>query len=275
MIRVSRRATLPQLRGPLIAALALASLAPALPAAAQDSRLVEWLYDPMEVVRLEGRVKVQATIRFGEDENIENVAIGDSIAWQVTPNKRANLLFVKPLTPTARTNMTVVTNKRTYLFDLVATPKARPLYLLAFTYPEEPEDLETNDGAQLALGPNAIETQAASDPYAVVDPATINAAWVGSGDVGLLPSDTYDDGEATYLTWPSGAAVPAILVKDYEGTEGPVNFTVRGDTIVIDGTPAEIVLRLGDESALLVNAAPPSSALRTTAAPSAALAKRR
>ena len=269
MIRVSHPATL----RPFLAAIAtvtLVALFPALPATAQDSRLVERLYDPMEVVRLEGKVKVQATIRFGEDESIENVAIGDSIAWQVTPNKRANLLFVKPLTPTARTNMTVVTNKHTYLFDLVATPKAKPLYLLAFTYPDEPEDAETPDDAQLALGPNAIETQAASDPYAVLDPATINTAWVGSGDASLLPSDTYDDGEATYLTWPNGAAVPAILVKDYEGTEGPVNFTVRGDTIVIDGTPAEIVLRLGDESALLVNAAPPS-----TASPSAALANRR
>lgn len=271
MIRVSHPATL----RPFIAAFALATLSvvglgPAHPAAAQDSRLVERLYDPMEVVRLEGKVKVQATIRFGEDESIENVAIGDSIAWQVTPNKRANLLFVKPLTPTARTNMTVVTNKHTYLFDLVATPKARPLYLLAFTYPEEPDNAGTPDGAQLAMGPNAVEAQAASDPYAVLDPATINTAWVGSGDASLLPSDTYDDGEATYLTWPSGAAVPAILVKDYEGTEGPVNFTVRGDTIVIDGTPTEIVLRLGDESALLINAAPPS-----TAAPSAALANRR
>lgn len=254
MIRVSQLATL----RPLSAALALASLTPAVPAAAQDSRLAERLYEPMEVVRLEGRVKVQATIRFGEGETIENVAVGDSLAWQITPNKRANLLFVKPLTPTARTNMTVVTDRHTYLFDLVASPRAQPLYLLAFTYPEEPE---AEEGAQLAVGPNSIESQAATDPYAVLDPATISTVWVASGDTSLLPSDTYDDGEATYLRWPSGAAVPAILVKDYEGTEGPVNFTVRGDTIVIDGTPPEIVLRLGDESALLVNAAPPSTAL--------------
>ena len=276
MISVGRPSTL----RPVLAAFALAAAASALPATAQDARLVERLYDPMEVVRLEGRVKVQATIRFGEDESIENVAIGDSMAWQVTPNKRANLLFVKPLTPTARTNMTVVTNKHTYLFDLIAAPKAKPLYLLAFTYPEEPEaDTAPGaeaSGAQLALSPNAVETQAASDPYAVIDPAKVNTAWVGSGNASLLPSETFDDGEATYLTWPAGAAVPAILVKDYEGTEGPVNFTVRGDTIVIDGTPAEIVLRLGDDSATLVNAAPPSTATqRPGGRGSASLANRR
>jgi hypothetical protein len=39
--------------------------------------------------------------------------------WQITPNRRASLLFVKPLPGAHRTNMTVVTDKRTYLFDLV------------------------------------------------------------------------------------------------------------------------------------------------------------
>ncbi len=225
---------------------------------AQDTRLAERLYDPMKVVRLEGRVKVQATIRFGEDERIENVAIGDANAWQVTPNKRANLLFVKPLSPTARTNMTVVTDRHTYLFDLVASPKAEPLYLLAFTYPDEPEQ-EEEELPLIAGGPNAVEVAAASDPYAVVDPAILNYAWTGTGDTALLPSETYDDGEATFLKWPAGAKVPAILVEDYEGTEGPVNFTVRGNTIVVDGVPAAFIFRSGDETAKLFNRGPERS----------------
>ncbi|WP_379548144.1 TrbG/VirB9 family P-type conjugative transfer protein [Qipengyuania sp. DSG2-2] len=252
---------------------ALTLAVPAAPLHAQDSRLAERMYDPMEVVRLEGRVKVQATIRFGEGEAIENVAIGDANAWQVTPNKRANLLFVKPLSPTARTNMTVVTNRHTYLFDLVASPKAQPLYLLAFTYPEEPEE-EAEAALASVGGPNAVEIAAATDPYAVVDPALLNYAWNGSGDTVLLPAETYDDGEATFLTWPAGRAVPAILVKDYEGTEGPVNFTVRGDTIVVEGVPAAIILRSGDETATLVNrgpvrAAPDQAALSAPAASTA------
>ena len=115
--------------------IALAASLLAAPAAAQDSRLVERMYDPAEVVRIDGRTKVQATVAFADDERIENVAIGDSEAWQVTPNKRANLLFIKPLSPTARTNMTVVTDRRTYLFDLVASPRAQPLYVLRFAYP--------------------------------------------------------------------------------------------------------------------------------------------
>ena len=234
-------------------ALALSALA--VPAQADDPRLVERMYDPATVVTIEGKTKIQATIQFGENESIENVAIGDSNAWQVTPNKRANLLFVKPLTPTASTNMTVVTDRHTYLFDLVASPRAKPLYVLKFTYPDEPEE----EGTQLAAAPeeaNRVEMAAATDPYAVVDPAELNFAWAGQGNKQLLPARTYDDGNATFLTWPAGQPVPAILVKDHEGTEGPVNFTVRGDTIVVDGVPREIVLRSGDDSATLVNTGP-------------------
>ncbi|ROT94001.1 type VI secretion protein [Altererythrobacter sp. FM1] len=243
----------------LISALAstIALAAVSAPALASDPRLVERLYDPAKVVRIEGRTKVQATIAFAEDEHIENVAIGDSTAWQVTPNKRANLLFVKPLSPTARTNMTVVTDRHTYLFDLVASPRANPLYVLRFTYPKEPEgEQPARQAAVTPQAPNAVETAAASDPYAVVDPAELNFAWAGTGDRALLPARTYDDGNATFLQWHSGEPVPAILVTDYKGVEGPVNFTVRGDVIVVEGVPREIILRSGEDSATLVNSGP-------------------
>lgn len=227
------------------------------PAAAQDPRLVERLYNPAEVVQINGQTKVQATIAFDPSERIENVAIGDSSAWQVTPNKRANLLFVKPLTTTARTNMTVVTDQRTYLFDLVANARARPLYVLRFTYPEEPEpDIEEPAEPLLTGGPTAVELAAATDPYAVVDPAQLNFEWTSDGDAALLPMQTYDDGNATFLLWEKGTAVPAILIKDAQDTEGPVNFTVRGDTIVVDGVPSEIILRSGDNAATLTNQGP-------------------
>ena len=248
----------------IIPALALALLAA--PAAAEDSRLVEVQYDEAKVVRVEGRVTVQASIMFGDDEVIENVAIGDSASWQVTPNKRANILFVKPLEARAATNLTVITSKRTYLFDLVANPSAKPLYLMRFAYPDEPEAEEV----QLAEAPNAVERQAARDPYAVVDPADLNFAWNASGDPELLPENTYDDGTATFLTWPDGKDVPAILVTNSEGVEGPVNFTVRGDTIVVDGVPRTIVLRSGNDSAQLVNTGPQRPAVSASGSPALA-----
>lgn len=239
----------------LALALAVATLATG-PAIADDPRLVETLYDPAQIVRINGKARVQATIMFADDETIENVAIGDSQSWQVTPNKRANLLFVKPLSPTAVTNMTVVTSKRTYLFDLVANPRNQPVYVLSFTYPEPPPP----SAEELALAQrdtaNAAEMAAATDPYAVVDPTALNFEWSKRGDANLWPVRAYDDGRAIFLSWSSDRTVPAILVRDHEGTEGPVNFTVRGETIIVQGAPREIVLRSGEESAVLVNEGP-------------------
>ena len=251
----------------LSTAITLVAGALALPVAAPaqaDSRLQERFYNPDEVVTIRGRARVQATIQFGEGETIENVAVGDSTAWQITPNKRANLLFVKPLSASASTNMTVVTNKHTYLFDLVASPKHRPLYVLRFTYPEPGIDPAEEARLAAAANPpetaNAIELQAARDPYAVVDPALLNFAWRGTGAVALLPDETYDDGDAVFLKWAAGKAVPAILTRNEAGEEGPVNFTVRGETVVVQDVPRELILRTGEETATLTNTGPDRSA---------------
>lgn len=248
----------------ILSALAL-SLA-ATPALA-DSRLQEVTYDESEVFTLHGRVNVQASIIFGEDETIENVAIGNSSTWQVTPNKRANMLFVKPLDPRASTNLTVVTSKRTYLFDLIASPTAKPVYVLRFDYP--------SDTAESKPAPQAnqvAEAEQPADPFASVDPSDLNFAWSGEGPASLLPDRAFDDGVATFLTWPSGRDVPAILRTNAKGEEGPVNYTVRGDTIVIDGVPRQLVLRSGEDRAVLVNTGPERSTAKYRS--DAAFAKR-
>ena len=179
MIRPDRKAVFADA---LIASMLGATATPAM----ADTRLQERFYNPNEIVIIRGRTKVQATIQFGDDERIENVAVGDSTAWQITPNKRASLLFVKPLSPTAKTNMTVVTNKHTYLFDLVASPKNRPLYVLKFTYPKPAVNPAEEARLAAAATPretaSALELQAARDPYAVADPARLNFNWASNGN---------------------------------------------------------------------------------------------
>ena len=246
------------IRAALLTSLALAL---ALPAAAQDSRLQTLVYNADAVVRIDGKVKVQTTIKFAPDEIIENVAIGDSAAWQVQPNKAQTILFVKPLDPAARTNMTVVTDKRTYLFDLVASPRASALYVLQFRYPELEKAAEearlaavAEAEAQAALA--AAAPQQASTPAAAPDPAELNFAWASAGKTELLPIRAYDDGDAVFLTWAPGAPVPAILITNDEGDEGPVNYTTRGDTVVVEGVPARIILRSGKDIATLTNTGP-------------------
>src|ERR1700685_3554709 len=96
-------------------------------------------YDANQVVELHGVLGYQMVIEFAPDERIENVAIGDSLGWQVTPNHPAHLLFVKPMAAVPVTNMTVVTNSREYVFELSVERRGQhrgdAIYTLRFAYP--------------------------------------------------------------------------------------------------------------------------------------------
>lgn len=226
---------------------------------AADPRLQLRPYDPQQVVRLNGRVNVQASILFEEGERIENVAIGDANLWQVTPSKRAGMLFVKPLGLRARTNMTVVTDRRTYLFDLVAGSGGVPVYLLRFSYP--PMLRETKEIVPESPAPDlSPEAQALAQAAGLAQleagkarpaPARPNFAWKQTGSAQLFPQRLYDLAGSTYLAWPPARPIPAILTRDAKGVEGPVNYAVQGGEIVMDTVPAQIILRLGKARAVL------------------------
>ena len=239
-------------RTAVLGALLLAAASPAL---AEDPRLLTRAYDGDAVVHIDGRLGVQAVIAFAEDEHIENVAVGDAEKWQITPNKRANLLFVKPLSASARTNMTVVTDRHTYFFDLAAAARARPVYMLRFTYPDDPKAAPPQKAEPLT----EAERLALSQPPA--DPASLNFSWDKRGAARLMPSRLYDDGQSTYLVWGDKQDVPAILIRNEKGEEGPVNYAVRGQAIVLDAVPDLIVLRSGKAQATLERRAPPPSSV--------------
>ena len=231
------------------AAAALVAAGLASPAQAADDRLVAHFYKADEVVRVEGRPGIQATIMFADDEHVENIAVGDSASWQITPNKRANLLFIKPLNRRAHTNMTVVTDQRTYFFDLAVAEGRAPLYSLRFTYPEKPKP-----------------QREAAEPARMGVP---NFAWKVGGKPKLAPDRVFDDGNSTWLSWAPGRPMPAILIRDEKGKEGPVNYAVRENFIVLDKVPPSIILRSGKDSAILIRSAPAAAVPAAADAPTA------
>jgi len=212
--------------------------------AAPDNRIRSLAYDSDQIVRIVGRAGIQSTIQFGADERIENVAVGDSSAWQITPNRRASLLFVKPLNAHSRTNMTVVTDRRTYMFDLVAGDKGMTaIYALKFTYPNE-KPLQVTKPVQ----PVAV---AASQAPAALTADKLHFDWKTKGNGKLVPNRVFDDGSSLYLAWRSDTPLPAILTRTEDRQEGPVNYRISGDYIVISPIPANLVLRYGKREALL------------------------
>ena len=223
---------------------ALALLVGTTAANAADNRIRTQAYDPNEIVRILGKTGIQSTIEFASDERIENVAVGDSAAWQITPNRRASLLFVKPLSAHSRTNMTVVTDKRTYMFDLVAGEKAASaVYALKFSYPNE-KPVET------AAKPT-LQAQVPAQPTATMVAEKLHFDWNKKGSGKLLPSRVFDDGVSLYLAWDKETPLPAILTLSEDRKEGPVNYRMSGEYIVISPIPANLILRYGKTSATL------------------------
>lgn len=221
-------------------------------AAHADPRIATRAYQANAVVIVHGKAGIESTIAFAQDERIENVAVGNSAAWQVTPNKRANLLFVKPAGSRAHTNMTVVTDQHTYLFDLVSAAGVAPVYMLRFSYPDAPIVPVVIAAAAITPVPQPV---AVADPpppvVATPKPADLNFAWTAHGDRKLVPQRLFDDGHSTFLSWAKEATLPAILIRSDKGEEGPVNFTVHGDYIVVDGVPTQLILRSGKQMATL------------------------
>ena len=133
------------MRPALFLTLLLATATPCLAAqtpkpGASDPRIRTVAYDADQVVELKAVFDYQLMLEFGADERIENVSIGDGLAWQITPNKRADLLFVKPITAATPTNMTVVTDQHRYVFRLSAQAATglKPdaiTYVVKFIYP--------------------------------------------------------------------------------------------------------------------------------------------
>jgi type IV secretion system protein VirB9 len=200
-------------------------------------RVVPYVDD--QVVLLRGHYGYQIMLELGPDEQIENVAIGDSLAWQVTPNSRADTLFLKPLEPDADTNMVVITTRRRYAFELTAAPgfgaqDADIFYRVRFEYPRT--DAE------------AAAAAASSAPLVAT-----NVAYVAAGSEATMPAQVFDDGRNTYFQFPPDAALPAIFARDSAGTETLVNFTMRGPVMVIQQLAPSFVLRNGADETVVRN----------------------
>lgn len=105
-----------------------------------DNRIKTYVYSPNEVYLLVLHFGFQSSIEFEKNESIETITLGDSYAWKITP--LGNRLFIKPMERDIRTNMTIITNRRTYQFDIVAKELENGeekdlVYVMRFQYPKK------------------------------------------------------------------------------------------------------------------------------------------
>jgi len=202
-----------------------------------DPRLQTVEYRNNQVVTLEVAPGYQLVLEFAADERVESVGLGDSAAWMVSPTRRGDHLFIKAVQPGVSTNMTVVTDIRTYAFDLhpLPGPSETMAYTVRFSYPTP---------SRVTVMPPGTAAVVPDTRYRV------------SGDRKLRPSAISDDGIKTYIEWPADAAMPAIYAVNDQGREALVNGVVQDRMFVIDGVARKLLFRIDGRVARAVRDTP-------------------
>ena len=126
-----------------------------------DSRIKTFVYNENEVYPITVHYGYQSSIEFGIGEEANVTSIGDSYSWKITRVGRR--LFIKTLEANAHTNLTVITNKRTYQFDILSRLPDENIdqelvYVVRFFYPEDKGHFDKVSGS-------SFSNPLASQPY--------------------------------------------------------------------------------------------------------------
>src|SRR4051812_48151751 len=156
-----------------------------------DHRVRIVMYQPDEVYRFTGHYRYQSSIEFGKDEEIRTISMGDSTAWMMNPS--GNRLFLKPVEQDATTNMTLITTKHVYLFELHARETddiadKDMVFIMRFIYPD--------DGMAQTLS-NYLDS--VPEPDLENEPDKYNFSYTVAGTDVIAPIRIFDDGQFTYF----------------------------------------------------------------------------
>lgn len=129
------------------------SAQPSLPA--DSTRIKELTYGESNVYVIRTKYGYQTNIVFDQKEEIETISVGDRSLWQIIP--AGNRLFIRPMTDNIATNMTLLTNKRSYEFDLksVGEKNETNIYVARFTYPDKQNTMPMTSAMMDSISPIA------------------------------------------------------------------------------------------------------------------------
>lgn len=209
-----------------------------------DHRIRVASFVPDEVYRLRGYVGYQIDLEFESGESFVGLGAGD--LESLTFAAQANHLFLKPRAAGVDTNLTVLTSRRAYHFDYTASAR-RPdpdvddiIYVLRFTYPPPPASLA--DSAALARALDRAGATARNLDY-----------WY-CGSPELKPVAAADDGVQTRLRFGSLQELPAVFLRNDDGSESLINFTIDGADLVVHRVSRRLIVRRGNLTGCIVNA---------------------
>ena len=210
-----------------------------------DHRIKTVIYDPRNVIEIIGHYGFATHIVFSHSESILHISAGDSLAWQIIPN--GHHLFVKPSEDKADTNITVITDKRTYNFDLKAhgnrRRKAKDLtYELIFKYPED-ELKQALAHAKTQQRQKQRADQVVIDKDQKFELLDANWSYTRRGSDIFAPLRVFDNGKFTFFQFHALKKIPAIFVVNADKSESIVNLHKMGPYYVVQQVAGQFALR--------------------------------
>ena len=212
-----------------------------------EKKFRSYLYNPNDVYRYIGHYTYQGFIEFEPDEEVNTISMGNPSLWLF--EHLGNRLFLKPVGENnSQTNMTIITNKKVYHFELFAKEASGIndpdlIFVVKFTYPDEKDK-------------NIVEfpkSQPTDEPD-MRNLALYNFNYQYTGEPSIAPMKVFDNGEFTYLQFARrNAEIPAIFNVDAQGFESLVNYRAAGDYIIVERVAAQFTLRNGNDIVCVYN----------------------
>jgi type IV secretion system protein VirB9 len=190
-------------------------------ALAEDTRMRTEIYDASQVYKVYTAIGKATLIQFESDESLmispaSVLGIGDAEAWHL--GVRGNNVVLKPATRLPRTNIIIVTNKRTYAFDLIPAGKRTSTYVIRFRYLDTEAELAEAEQRRLEI------TAAAR---AARWPVNTDYLWKGyPEDAALAPTAAWDDGRFTRLEYDHAGELPVFYKVLPDGSESLLNYNI-------------------------------------------------
>lgn len=220
---------------------------------ASDPRIQTVRYTGNDIIRIAAAEGVVTTIELSKKEEIKDFAMGDRDAWHAAIN--GNLFVIKPKDAKADTNLTLFTNRRSYLFQLKTTSRtARNVaYWVRLQYPEG--DASTPEALALAKQ-DADRRQMKADLKASGLEGPLNYDYWIVGPKELQPLSMHDNGRQTFMLFSAANPLPAAFIIEPDGSESLVDYHVEDDTMVLHRVVTRVILRRGALVAGITNRSP-------------------
>lgn len=216
-----------------------------------DTRVRLVNYNELDVVRVIGTMRTSVQVVFAQGEEIIDVAIGDTIAWE--PKPRGNILFLKAREPHPPSNLQVVTVRadgttRSYNFELITREgdilnnQEDVYFAIRFRYPGDEANARREQAAaqRAAAQQQAVEVRLRN---AAVNAGPRNWQYTYAGPRSLRPNEVFDNGTTTVISFGNSSRMPSVYFADGNGNERLANTTISNNRIIVQGVAEQVVLR--------------------------------